>query len=224
MAREAENLFALGALFLAFRELLKSMKQVQDESIDFDPGLTNLGIFREAFGANAGVRLAPPEIESINIQSGQPITLDGGRLNLSRNLDFFYQDVGTRHGVDPLLLKAIAMVESSENPEAVNPSDPSYGLMQILCRADCPTCPCKNRFNIQGWDQATPETLMDVRFNLDLAAQILRWNIDNFGFVQGIAVYNRWESRNDPSNGPFGNQGYVDKVLANFFNLGGAIP
>ena len=34
-------------------------------------------------------------------------------------------------GLDPALVKAVAKVESGFNPMAKNPSDPSYGLMQI---------------------------------------------------------------------------------------------
>lgn len=126
-----------------------------------------------------------------------------------------YQKYGAMYGVDPALLRAIAMVESSENPVAVNPSDPSYGLMQVLCKSSCPTCKCQNKFNIDGWSEATPTRLIDPEFNVKLGAQILAWNIRTYGPRRGIAVYNNWGARNASPNGPFPNQSYVDKVERN---------
>ena len=40
-------------------------------------------------------------------------------------------DCSKRYGVEEALIMAHIQVESSGNPEAVNPSDPSYGLMGI---------------------------------------------------------------------------------------------
>lgn len=37
-----------------------------------------------------------------------------------------------RYSVDSALVKAVIRHESNFNPDAVNPSDPSYGLMQIM--------------------------------------------------------------------------------------------
>lgn len=124
-----------------------------------------------------------------------------------------YKKWGERFNVEPTLLNAIAIVESSENPNAVNPADPSIGLMQILCDADCETCSCKNRFNIQDWPLATPERLKEPDFNIKMGAQILSWNIRKYGLPKGIAVYNAFSARFDPDNGPFRNQSYVDKVI-----------
>lgn len=109
------------------------------------------------------------------------------------------------------------MVESSENPRAVNPADPSYGLMQILCPADSMDSRCRNRLPaIPDFASATPRRLLDdVDFNLSIAAQLLAWNISRYGREGGIAVYNCWDSRLDLSAGREPrNQDYVDKVLA----------
>lgn len=132
--------------------------------------------------------------------------------NPTWNLDDLYRKHGTRQNLDWKLLKAIAQVESSENPSAKNPADPSYGLMQILCRSSGPTSPCTNKLNVNGWP-ATPETLYDPDFNLYIGSQILRWNIDTYRLLKGIAVYNNWGARLDPEEGPYRNQGYVDKVM-----------
>jgi len=47
------------------------------------------------------------------------------------DLDSIYQDIAHAHGDDWRLAKVFAMKESSENPNAENPRDPSYGLFGI---------------------------------------------------------------------------------------------
>lgn len=157
-----------------------------------------------------------------NKNDGVPIP--GRKPNLT-TLDEIYIKYALIHGMDWRLLKAIAKVESSERPTAKNAADPSYGLMQILCvtPAGNQLTRCTNKFNIVGWDKATPESLLDPDFNVSLASQILQWNLQNYGFPKGIAVYNAWSARNDPPNGPFRNQGYVDKVLSAYRSLGGNV-
>lgn len=136
------------------------------------------------------------------------------------NLDDVYKEQGMRFNVDWKLLKALAIVESSERPEVKNPADPSFGLMQILCVPDGKGG-CSNRFNIEGWPPQKEEDLYDPQYNVSLGAQIIKWNIDTFGFVKGIAVYNNWSARNEQP--PFSNQSYVDKVLREYRGLGGTI-
>jgi len=135
-------------------------------------------------------------------------------------LDDLYEKHGREKGLDPMLLKAIAQVESSENPDAVNPADPSVGLMQVLCVPDGAGS-CSNRLNVNDWPPQSRQQLFDPDFNLHIAAQILKWNIDTYGTLKGIAVYNSWSAHTDPREGPFQNQGYVDKVLSKYRALGG---
>ena len=134
---------------------------------------------------------------------------------LPTGLDALYQKYGRIHGMDWTLIKAIAQVESNENPQAINPGDPSYGLMQVLCVASNRGAQCSNRLPaIPGWENASQQRLLDdVEFNVYVGSSILNWNLNNFGFPKGIAVYNNWSARNDPRNGPFRNQSYVDRVL-----------
>ena len=110
----------------------------------------SLGSFLKKADATANPNPGAREIPSA------PSPLFGAPL--STTIDDIYAKWGNRYGVDPDLLKAIATVESGENPSAFNPSDPSYGLMQILCRTGTDGF-CANRFNIQSWDEATPERL-----------------------------------------------------------------
>ncbi len=114
------------------------------------------------------------------------------------------------------LLKAIAIVESNLNPDAVRdnpPHDVSVGLMQILCLPG-PDGVCANKFNIDGWQGMTFDALKNPETNVWMAVQILSWNIQNFGWPRGLAVYNSWSARNAPLHGPFPNQKYVEKVLS----------
>lgn len=140
--------------------------------------------------------------------------------SMKTDYDKLFQKHGARYGVDPLLLKAVAMAESSLDPLAVNTADRySVGLMQILYRpsiaGDLKSRP-SNRFDIDGWGDATFEKLKDPDFNIKMGAQILAWNLRTFGYPRGIAVYNAWDQRHAPKAGPFKNQAYVDKIVANF--------
>jgi soluble lytic murein transglycosylase-like protein len=133
---------------------------------------------------------------------------------------------GAAYGVDPLLLEAIAMVESSLRPDAVRwnpPHDVSVGVMQILAvppegtqRGEdfMPT----NRFDISPWPVSFA-ALKNPDLNIALGAQILRWNLRTFGFPRGVAVYNSWSARHAQESGPFPNDAYVSKVLHNLENL-----
>ena len=134
-------------------------------------------------------------------------------------LDDIYRQYGTMNGLDWKILKAIATVESNENPGAAGSDGKSFGLMQVRCDASCPGCKCHNNLNVVGWSEATPERLTDPDYNVKIAAQVLAWNMEHYGYERGIAVYNSWAARNDPANGPFRNQSYVDKVLGVYSGL-----
>ncbi len=139
-----------------------------------------------------------------------------GDTSVTPSLDSIFNMQGATYGVEPVLLKAIAMTESSLNPRAVNPSDPSYGLMGILYPA--------TRFGIEGWPPASAEALYDPAYNVQIGAQVLAWNQRTYGWLRGIATYNRWASRLDPPAGPFGNQAYVRRVLRHYVASGGRNP
>ena len=128
------------------------------------------------------------------------------------SLDEIYQRYGLFYDLDWRLIKAVATVESSQNPDAVNRADPSYGLMQVLCK-DGPGGRCSNIVNLPGWPP-TQNELLNPDINVKFGAGILKWNIDTYGMPKGISVYNNWSARTAPETGPFPNQGYVDKVLA----------
>lgn len=135
--------------------------------------------------------------------------------------DAIFKHWGAMYGVDWRLLKAHAMRESSLDPSAVNESDPSYGLGQVLCDAVTPDSPCQNRLNVSGWSDATPHRLLDPDFNVRMMAQIIAANIRQYGMPRAVAVYNSFDQHNAPLDGPFKNQSYVDDVLSIYQSLGG---
>lgn len=131
-----------------------------------------------------------------------------------------FKKYGLKYGVDWRLLSGIAFVESSYRPEAVNYADnESIGLMQILCKPNG-SGGCSNKFNITGWEGVKRRDLFSSERNIDLGAQILAWNISNYGVQKGIAVYNAFDQRTAPANGPFKNQTYVNRVLMRAKELG----
>lgn len=123
---------------------------------------------------------------------------------------------GDMYGVDPALLRAIIRAESNGDANAIRnnpPRDVSVGLMQILCIPDAQGF-CTNNFNVEGWSGMTFDALRDPETNIAIGAQILSWNIKQYGMPRAIAVYNNWSARKSPQSGPFPNQSYVNKVLA----------
>lgn len=144
-------------------------------------------------------------------------------MSNTNEFDAIFQREADRLGLDWRLLRAVATVESSLNPRAVNSADPSYGLMQILCTHHADGV-CTNQFPaVRQWSGATTEKLLDPSYNVTIGAEILAWNLRAYGTIEkAIAVYNAWDQRNAPPRGPFKNQRYVDKVLAEYRRLGGA--
>lgn len=133
-------------------------------------------------------------------------------------LDDLYRKHASKKGLDWKLVKAVAIVESNENPNAKNPADPSLGLMQVLCVPDG-RGGCANNLNVRDWPPESAKRLYDPDYNLHIACQILRWNIDTYGLWKGVAVYNSWSARHDPANGPFRNQEYVNKVRREYNSI-----
>ena len=126
--------------------------------------------------------------------------------------DAIYRANAEAQGLDWKLVKAIAIVESNENPRAENRRDPSIGLMQIHCVENAQGR-CTNRFNVEGWAGMTRERLLDPKTNVHIGTQVLAWNIRTFGFERGIALYNSWAARTTPAGQKTPNHPYLVKVL-----------
>lgn len=126
--------------------------------------------------------------------------------------DALYQAEAAKHGLDWRLVKAVARVESSENPRAENRRDPSVGLMQLLCKYDAQGR-CTNRLRLDGWAGVTREQLLDPATNVRFGTAILAWNIRTYGLRRGVACYNAFRACLDAQAEPFSNQAYLEKVM-----------
>jgi soluble lytic murein transglycosylase-like protein len=110
-----------------------------------------------------------------------------------------FRAAGTRHGVAPELLAAVAWTESGFQPEAVSPAG-AMGLMQLM----------------PGTAAALGVDPMDPAQAIDGAARYLRQALDQFGDV-ALAAYNAGPGAVQQYGGipPFPEtQAYVQKVLA----------
>lgn len=105
---------------------------------------------------------------------------------MNNSYDGLFDMSATRYNVPFAWLKAIAITESSLNPNAMRPEpqigDASYGLMQILMRT-------AKGLGFQGseMDLYNPST------NIDLGAKLIAENIHRFG-MDFQAVYSAYNS------------------------------
>lgn len=170
-----------------------------------------------ALAAAAGFALVPrtARADGAGESAGRRVTLAGDAWGGVAELSTvsIYEGVAAREGVPAYLLRAHAIIESGEDPDAYRDEGggrASHGMMQILCPSPLPA------LEGNGWSGDYPvggcESLRDPVWNVTLGARVLRWNLAQYGFPRGSAIYNRWASRNDPPGGPFGNQVYVDRL------------
>ena len=141
--------------------------------------------------------------------------------NFKKDYNFIYEAAADKYGVPFALLKSHAQIESSENEKAFRDENPqknpkrigwaSRGLMQTLF------WPGSDRFVKYGYtsdDLDDGERLFDPSVNVDVAAQLIR---DNLNACKGnvrdaINMYNagvKESVRQAPLN-------YVGKVLAKY--------
>lgn len=117
--------------------------------------------------------------------------------------------VARRHNIDPLLLHAIAYVESRHNPAALSPAG-ARGLMQVMPATGA-------RFGV-----AAPETLHHAGTNLEVSASYLKELQLRFGtdLRLVLAAYNAGEGaveRHGRQVPPYAEtQAYVSRVLEQY--------
>ena len=90
--------------------------------------------------------------------------------------DDLLQEAAIKYKLPYKLLKAISIVESSGNPNAVNAKTGDYGLMQL------------NKNNLHAWN-ISPEQALNPVVNIDLASKLLIEYKRRFGHENG------WECR-----------------------------
>lgn len=107
-------------------------------------------------------------------------------------------------GVDLAIIKAVIRKESAFNPEAVNPTDPSYGLMGITPIA------AQDFGFVRDYRQVTETeiaTIFQVENNLNIGVRKLSSLLRKYPFDAAVQMYNVGES------------GYKDKGRRNFSYL-----
>ena len=113
-----------------------------------------------------------------------------------------FQAAGAQYNVDPTILHAIAMKESSMNPAAVNPDTGATGLMQFM------PAPAK----AFGIDPTDPQQ------SIFAAAHMFRQNLDRFNGNVESAVAANFAGPDQQNWGPKTSQ-YVDQVSGIFNSL-----
>jgi soluble lytic murein transglycosylase-like protein len=79
------------------------------------------------------------------------------------------------HGLPPMLVLAMAQVESSLRPDAVSPKG-AIGILQIV-----PHSAGREVYRLQGLTgDPDPDRLKDPRYNLEIASQYIHWLRDYF--------------------------------------------
>lgn len=114
--------------------------------------------------------------------------------------------------LDPRWIAAHAKVESSFNPDAINPSDPSFGLMQVvplIAKA------------FGGWDGQRKSDLLNVDLNVRAGSKFLKHLIGRYGVLESaIQAYNLGETKFDQG---IRVPGYLGRVLTEYRRYGGNV-
>lgn len=130
------------------------------------------------------------------------------------------RDAARAAGIGAAQVAAIVYIESRGNPNAVNPSDPSYGLGQIML----PTA----RAYADLADPVTPDTLVrDPALNLKCASRYLadlsRKYAARFDFAEWAQAYNVGETKFNKGvrNPAYGAKVYnTETGMSDFLNPG----
>lgn len=104
------------------------------------------------------------------------------KTNKKDNLEDFYKQYGEEYGIDWKLIKAVAIVESSENPASIGDAGKSFGLMQV-------------QETVGRFYGVTKDLLLLPKENIKAGAAFLRDMINKYGIDGGIQAYNLGETK-----------------------------
>lgn len=91
------------------------------------------------------------------------------------------------YGLDPAIMLALAEIESSFNPRAVNPSDPSYGLFQIS-----PALAQDYGYvaNYKAITEKEKELLLNPEVSADIACRHMARLLKSYDLDTAVQMYN----------------------------------
>ena len=125
------------------------------------------------------------------LYAGTPTEASKGVVVDESTIERLIKAKASKWNVDPAMIKAFCKIESDFNPNAVNPKDPSYGIMQIM-----PICGQDYGY-VRNWrdvTQAEIDKLMDLETNLEIGtrhfANILSRYRLTYGLDACVQMYN----------------------------------
>ncbi len=124
------------------------------------------------------------------------------KVALGADIKEYVLEEAEKAGLNPYLVWAIALVESSGNPCAIGDDGRSLGLFQI----QCPTA------QDVGYSRDYPcRWLLNYKYNTKYALRYLKIQIKKYGTFLGIAAYNSGTPR--LVDGEVVNKKYMLKIL-----------
>jgi soluble lytic murein transglycosylase-like protein len=114
-----------------------------------------------------------------------------GEKTFDQQLDEIIAENAKRYKISPALIRAIIKVESNFNPNAANPSDPSYGLCQIM------PILAEDYGIVRDWHNPTDAEIAMI-FKPDINVRIAAWHLsrllNKYTFDEAVQMYNVGES------------------------------
>lgn len=137
----------------------------------------------------------------------------GGTQVSPSTLDPLINEIGSKYGVEPALIKAHIKQESNWNVNATrfepHLNDSSWGLMQVLLAT---------AKGILGNSSLTASQLLDPRINIEAGTAYIAKQMKRYGgaISDVIAAYNAGSARFLRDGYTYINQDYVDRVWKNY--------
>ena len=133
-----------------------------------------------------------------------PSEAPGGPISL----DSIIESTSREYGVEAALIRAVIKVESNFNPYAKNPSDPSYGLMQIM-----PILAADDGY-IKDWANPTEGEIafiMNPSINVKIGTAFLSKLLKKYPLETAVQMYNVGEAGYNVKGAR--NTAYLKKVM-----------